>query len=351
MNWYAVSSPGLEALTARELGGGEVLPGGVRFRAEIDDALTRIRMLRTPSRVLAELAEGPAKSLEELDAVVRKVQWKKWLHPAAQVEVHASLAKSKLRFAESVERRVAHAIREAVKGPRVVDREKRPSLPQRVQVRVLEDRAVVSLDAGGELLHVRGWRAEQGAAPIRENLAAALLLAANWTGDEPLLDPFCGSGTIPIEAALLAAGRSPYGRRRFAFEEWPCAPRPRVPQGRGSAEVYGSDRDARALGAAEANARRAGVEIHLRRCDVADIEPPAPTGIVVSNPPYGLRLSPEGVGSVWRAFGNAWRARFAGWRAYVLSPDPHLVQLVHRGARRMLHFNNGGVRVGLYVIE
>ncbi|MFZ5477885.1 MAG: THUMP domain-containing class I SAM-dependent RNA methyltransferase [Myxococcota bacterium] len=347
MRWYAVATPGLEPITRDELGTGEVLPGGVRFSAEIGDALSRLRMLRTPSRLLAELGEGPARSLEELDMVVRRVAWKQWLHPAAQVEVHATLAKSRLRFRESVEKRVAHVVREALKGPRVVDRGARPTMPQRVQVRVLEDRATVSLDAGGELLHVRGWRAEQGPAPIRENLAAAMVLASGWTGEEPLYDPFCGSGTIAIEAALLAAGRSPYGRRRFAYEEWPCAPKVRVAEGRGVAPVYASDRDARVLGAAEANTRRAGVEVTLRRCDVADAEPPAATGIVVTNPPYGLRL---GEGNVWRAFGEVWRARFAGWRAYFLAPEPAQAMQVHRSARRLLHFSNGGVRVGLYVV-
>jgi 23S rRNA G2445 N2-methylase RlmL len=115
----------------------------------------------------------------------------------------------------------------------------------------------------------------------------------------------------------------------------------------------GADRDGRVLAAAEANARRAGVEIALRRCDVADLEPPPGLGLVIANPPWGERLSPDARTTLrtWESFGRTLKERFAGWRAGFLAPDAHLAQRAHPGVRRMLGFNNGGIRVGLWVVE
>lgn len=355
MKWYAVAHPGLEPIVARELEGlgvrGVVHPGGVRFEATVEAGAALVHRLRTPSRLLLELVTGTARSPDELVALARRIQWKSWLMPDARLDVHASAKGSRLHFTDTVEKKVAWVVREALKGPRVVDRGPRAAIEQRVSVRMEADMATISLDAGGELLHFRGWRAEQGPAPLRENLAAALLFAAGWVGDEPLVDPFCGAGTIPIEAALLAQGRSPY-RRRFAAEEWPSL-RLAVPRDTGrplQVTILGADRDARVLGAAEANVRRAGVEVALRRADVAELEPPPGLGLVLTNPPYGRRLG-EGDGRVWSDFGRTLRDRFTGWRVLFLAPEPEMASRVHRGARRLLHFSNGGVRVGAYVVE
>jgi 23S rRNA G2445 N2-methylase RlmL len=378
--WYAVATPGLEPVVARELAllgvEGRVEPGGVRFEASVADGAALARAARTPARLLLEVCSGKAHSPDELVGVVRKGDWKALLHPFARLEVSASVTGSRLRFRDSVEKKVAWAISESLRGPRVMDRERRPALAQRVQVRVAQDVVTLSVDAGGELLHVRGWRQEQGPAPLRENLAASLLLAMEWDGSEPLLDPFCGAGTIPIEAALLAAGRAPHAPRRlFAADEWPGARRAperrAAGQGRGghgapparaprpagggapSVVIVGSDRDARVLGAAAENARRAGVSPSFCRVDVADVEPPAATGTIVTNPPYGVRLAQEArvVEATFRAFGHSLRERFAGWRVGFLAPDPALAALAHRGARRRLSFRNGGVPVGLYVVD
>lgn len=354
--WYAVIPPGLEPVLARELSslgvGGEAVPGGVRFSASLARGVELAHAARTPTRLLLELAEGPCRSMDEVAALVRRVDWKKHLRPDARLEVHATTRASKLHFKTSVENKVTFGVKEALKGPRVADRGVRAQLVQRLQVRLEDDRATLSLDAGGDLLHFRGWREEQGPAPLRENLAAAMLIAAGWSGDEALVDPFCGSGTLPIEAALLALGRSPFGRRRFACDEWPGVAAPPAPKSGSRSPpcvILGADRDARVLGAAEGNARRAGVEVGWRRTDVADLEPPAVVGLVVANPPYGERL--RGAEATWDAFGRTMRTRFTGWRAVFLAPHPGLAQRVSRDARRMLQFSNGGLKVGLWSVD
>lgn len=354
--WYAVIPPGLEPVLARELEGlgapGRVVPGGVRFDAPLAKGVEIVRRARTPGRVLLELVEGPCRSMDEVAALVRRVDWKKHLRPDAKLEVHATTRGSKLRFVAPVESKVGHGIREALKGPRIPEREKRSQHVQRLQVRIDADRGTISLDAGGELLHLRGWRTEQGPAPLRENLAAALLVAAGYTGDEPLVDPFCGAGTIPIEAALLALGRAPHTRRRFACDEWPgvtpTAP-PRTSMKSAPSLILGTDRDARVLAAAEGNAKRAGVDIGLRRVDIADLEPPALEGLVVTNPPYGERLA--GVERTWDTFGHTMRSRFTGWRALFLAPHPNLAHRVHRGAQKLVAFSNGGIPVTAWMVE
>jgi putative N6-adenine-specific DNA methylase len=358
MKWYAVAHPGLEPVVARELEGlgieGELHPGGVRFEATLEAGAALLPRLRTPSRLLLELVEGAVHSPDQLVALVRRVAWKTWLIPDATIEVHASVKTSRLHFKESAEKKVLHHVRDLLKGPRVVDRERRPSVTQRIALRVEDDRATLSLDAGGDLLHFRGWRTEQGPASLRENLAAAMLFAAGWTGDEPLIDPFCGSGTLPIEAALLASGRSPYTRRTFALAEWPALKKHRVavpPPRPITVPILGYDRDSRVLAAAEANARRAGVTVAFAQREVADLGPSGPRGLVVANPPYGKRLGEGSEGRAYSEFGETLRGRFEGWRVLFLAPDPGLAAKVHRDAERLLFFSNGGVRVGMYALE
>ncbi len=358
MKWYAVAHPGLEPVVARELQSlgiaGTELPGGVRFEAALADGASLLPRLRTPSRLLLELVTGPARSAEELTALVKRVPWKTYVLPDARLEVHATAKESRLHFTESVEKKVSWLVREALKGPRVVERTPRAGLPQRISVKIDADRATVSLDAGGDLLHFRGWRTEQGPASIRENLAAAMLFAAGWTGDEALVDPFCGSGTICIEAALLASGRSPFVKRTFAWQEWPSLAkhRPKTPPPQPvHVPILGCDRDGRVLAAAMANAERAGVDVSFRRVDVADLGPPGPTGLVICNPPYGKRLGEGSEGRAYQSLGETLRGRFEGWRALFLAPDAGLAAKTHREARRLLTFSNGGVKVGMYAVE
>jgi len=229
------------------------------------------------------------------------------------------------------------------------------------------DQCTISLDASGALLHRRGWRLATAKAPLRETLAAAMLLASGWDRAMPLVDPFCGAGTIAIEAALLAQNMAPGHARLFAFKDWPDydarlwqrlldkatagvigSPRPRI---------IASDRDAGAIKAARANAARAGVAevIEFAHRPVSDLAPPAGPGPagrgwVVTNPPFGVRLS-EGhdLRNLYARFGQVLKQRCPGWWVAFLSSDARLERAMglEFDQLRRLPLVNGGVRVHL----
>ena len=351
-SWYAAAPPGLEPVIARELAAhghaGSAVPGGVSFEATVATGALLAARLRCPSRLVCVVAEGRARSLEELAGLVRKADWSPYLLRGSEPDVAVSCKRSRLHFTGAIERKVGFALKDRCRGLPPGS-----NGPQRVSVRIEDDVATVSIDAGGELLHLRGWRLAAGKAPLRENLAACMLLAAGWTGDEALVDPFCGSGTLPIEAALLAAGRPPWTDRRFAFEDWPAlrsTPLDRsFPLCGAALPILGADHHADSLLKARDNARRARVDVQWRHCDVAELEPPAATGLVVANPPYGNRLG-QAVQGVYTTFGHTLRRQFRGWRAVFLAPDAGLAARVDRRAERLTTFSNGGTRVGLYSI-
>lgn len=332
---------------------GRAEPGGVRFEGPL--ALARLAgELWTASRLQVEVATGPARSLEELAQLVRRVEWRAFLPPGARVEVQASCSGSRLHFREAIERKVGFAVQDAVGRPR-----ERDPVVQPLRLRLVDDQATVSVDAGGELLHRRGWRLQPGRAPIRETIAAALLVMSGWDADEPLLDPLCGSGTIPIEAARRAAGMSPGEGRSYAFEGWPALGERAGRGGRGAAgpapstvpavAIHGSDRDPGAIAAALDNAARARVRIHWSRLDVAEREAPAPTGLVLTNPPWGERVGDEA--RALDQLGRALRGPLSGWRALFLVPDAALAARVDRRARCLTTFQSGGLRIGAFVVE
>jgi len=218
-------------------------------------------------------------------------------------------------------------------------------------------RATLSVEAAGEPLHKRGWRARVGAAPIRETLAAGLLLACDWNGDRPFLDPMCGSGTIAIEAALLAGRRAPGLGRTFAFEAFPGhdARRTAAVRARLAAEarpvtvaIHASDRNMGALRLAQKNAAAAGMAdaIRFERADAAQVVPPAGgPGLCVVNPPYGIRLDEDAAGA-WRALGALF-PRLAGWALCAIGPDRAFEKLLPDPPASALEVQNGGIRCRL----
>jgi len=362
-HFYAVVTPGLEPVTARELAAaghpgpvGTVQPGGVAFEAPLAEGAALAAALRSPARLLVEVVSGPARSLDELAALTRRGAWQDFLRPGEQVEIAASARQSRLHFVDAVKKKVARAIFDTVGHPL---QWAEPS--QRVQIRLDRDQATISVDAGGELLHRRGWRLATAKAPLRENLAAAMLLAAGWTSEEALVDPFCGAGTLPIEAARLARGLPPGVDRSYAFQSWPAlgrpstqpstqprAPSPGLPV---RLPILGSDRDAGAIRASTENAARAGVEVDWRRVDIRELLPPAPQGLVVANPPYGERVGGAEGGAAYTALGQLLRGPFAGWRALFLAPSETLARRVDRRVQAMTRFRNGGIPVGIWVLE
>lgn len=354
--WFAPIQPGLEPVLARELAArgidGTVEPGGVAFSASLRRGAELVRRLRSPSRLRCEICRGRATSLQALASLVRRASWRDVLQPELERRISVSSRNSRLSRRQAIARKVDHSIADALRR----GRRRRPirgaTAPQQVHVRLEADEATVSIDAGGELLHRRGWRTEGGRAPLRENLAAALLWLAGYDGEEPFLDPMCGAGTLPIEAALMSAGRSPFVGRSFACDDWPAlsGATPASPPRRPPGEVHGSDSHPEALARARRNARRAGVQPYLQELELAQRRPPAPRGLIVTNPPYGRRLG-RSVEGVYRSLGEQLRAHFRGWRVLYLAPHVQLARQVDDRAERLTSFRNGGSSVGAWALR
>lgn len=310
--------------------------------------------LRSASRVLVRVATFRATEFYELEKRARKIEWERFVAPGSTPEFRVTARKSKLYHSDAIAQRLAGAAGARTPHPMARTAE---GASQMFVVRVVRDEFEISADTSGELLHMRGYRTDAAKAPLRETLAAALLLASDWTGDAPLLDPFCGSGTIPIEGALIAKRIAPGLRRPFAFMNWPDYFEPawrrlqedaRASQRRAPAPILGSDRDAGAIQASGANAERAGVaaDIGFVRQAMSAIEPAEGTGLIATNPPYGVRVSAgDDVRNLYAQFGKVLRARFAGWRVSAYVPAAPLARQARLPFSTLYRTSNGGINV------
>lgn len=342
--------------------------GGVAFKGDLK-ALYRANLyLRTANRILARLGNFfHASTFPELQKRASRLPWERCLIPGQPIAMRVTCHQSKLYHSDAVARSVSAGLDERLGKPcpLVKADEKVDDHPaQLIIVRLVEDRCTVSMDSSGELLHKRGYRQAVAKAPLRETLAAAVLMASGWEKSGPLLDPFCGSGTIPIEAALMRLAIPPGLDRRFAFMDWPGFEQPAYREmisaiknqktengGRKTeAPILASDRDAGAIKMAHENAERAGVASSIEfKCQaVSSIQPPAEAGWVVTNPPYGLRIS-EGkdLRNLYAQFGNVLRLHCSGWNVSVLCNDPSLLGQMHLELDTSLGFVNGGIPVRL----
>lgn len=372
LDLFVVTAPGLEEITAGELArlGVKPLatePGGIQVRGDTTTLWVLNLHLRSASRVLVRLADFRAVGFQELEKRARKIPWLDYLPPGvdpASVDFEVTCRKSRLYHSGAVAARLRDALVEACEGvARARSPDAGPGLPApRFVARLVHNRLSLSADASGENLHRRGYREAVGKAPLRETLAAAMLLASGWQGECPLMDPFCGSGTIPIEAALLAAGIPPGARRRFAFEAWWGTDREEAAALRNvsltasaaSAEaedlapIVGSDRDGGALDAAAANAARAGVgaRVAFHQAPLSRAPFPAPPGIVVTNPPYGHRVGDEAtLRNLYARLGDALRDAWPGGRLVLLSADRALTGQMGLETRILFRTRNGGIPV------
>jgi putative N6-adenine-specific DNA methylase len=365
-SFFAVSAPGLEPYTTqelRQLGFESAVPepGGVLFKGELA-ALYRANLhLRTSSRILARLGNFfYATTFPQLRQRLALLPWERFLVPRQPVSLRISCHKSKLYHSDAVARTVVAALAERLGSPSPILKNEVESheTSQLVVIRLADDKCTVSVDSSGALLHKRGYRQAVGKAPLRETLAAAILMASAWDKAFPLLDPFCGSGTIPIEAALMALEIPPGVKRRFAFMDWPGYDDTLWQSILGSFHkragnlppILASDRDAGVMKSARANAERAGVaEVIEFKCQaVSSIQPPAIHGWVVTNPPYGLRLTENNdLRNLYAQLGNVLLQKCPGWSMSVLCSHLALLGQMHIKLDTTLAFVNGGIRVRL----
>jgi putative N6-adenine-specific DNA methylase len=374
LDCFAIVAPGLEELAlaeARALGlPAELEPGGggVAWRGDLRSVLLANVGLRIASRVVIRLAEFEARSFAELERHARQIPWSRIVAPGSAVRFRVTCKKSKLYHSDAVAQRLADAVTRAVPGVRAegasgADDDAGHDNAQLFVARLLRDQCTVSADTSGDLLHRRGYRQATAKAPLRETIAAALLAASGWDGAAPLIDPFCGSGTIPIEAALTSRGLAPGVTRTFAAERWPGVSRTLGERIRAElverahaespAAIAGSDRDAGAIVAAEANAQRAGVgaDVSFTVQPLSAVTFPVDArGWVVTNPPYGVRVGDaDRVRDLWAQLGHVLRERARGWRVALLSPDPALERQLRMPMSVVAQTSNGGIPVRLVV--
>jgi len=371
---FAVSPPGLESVLQQELftlgiNHPRAVNGGVEFEGFLSHLYKINLWSRTASRVLVRVGEFEAKSFAELERKAEQIEWGKFLKGDVVLNVRATCHKSKLYHSDAVAERIERVIRDLNLEPQRREERKEhekdlasfaPSRFSLIVVRLDHDHCTISLDSSGDHLHQRGYRLETAKAPLRENLAAALLLQAKYDPSQPLIDPFCGSGTFAIEAALMARKIAPGSNRKFSFTQWKnfdtqawgdlLREAREKADTKNTPKIFASDRDAGAIEAATANAQRAGVadSIQWRVCAFSSIEAPSEKGLVISNLPYGKRVGGDSdLRNLYAQLGKVAREKLKGWRLALLTDDPQKIKAAALDLNITLKTENGGVRVAL----
>ncbi|WP_136636020.1 THUMP domain-containing class I SAM-dependent RNA methyltransferase [Pseudooceanicola onchidii] len=355
---FLVCNPGLEPVLKDEaaaagFAGAKAVSGGVEISGTWSDVWRANLDLRGATRVLVRIGGFPAVHLAQLDKRSRKFPWGDVLRPDVPVSVEATCKGSKIYHDRAAAQRVATAIAEELGAPVTKDAK------LRVMVRIEDNLVTFSLDTTGESLHKRGHKAAVGKAPMRETLAALFLRQCGFTGSETVVDPMCGSGTFPIEAAEIALGMQPGRSRRFAFEDLASfdadafAALRRDTKTDTDLRFYGFDRDDGAVANSQKNAERAGVADYctFARAPISDLMPPegAP-GLVMINPPYGGRIgNRKMLFALHGTMGEVLMTRFSGWRVGIITDDGGLAKatgLPFLPTGRAV--DHGGLKVKLY---
>jgi putative N6-adenine-specific DNA methylase len=366
-NFFATCPRGLELLLAdelRPLGAEKVhaVGGGVQFAGEFFLCYRVNLESRIASRVLWQIASGGYRSEADIYRIAYAPAWTDWFDAAHTIRVDISATKSPLTSLNFVTLKIKDAVCDKIRQlsnrrPSVETRD--PDIP--IQGHLTERDFTLYLDTTGEPLFKRGQRIATGEAPLRENLAAGILRLAGWVPGVPLLDPMCGSGTILLEAACMALDIAPGLGRHFAFEKFKNFDAQRwreLIQRRGARRkartaqpIYGSDLSADVLRAARANLAGAGLEnvVSLKCANVLEITAPATEGIIVTNPPYGVRLGEDqALAEFYPKLGDVLKKQFTGWRAYLLSADMRLPKLIRLAVSKRTPLFNGALECRLF---
>ncbi len=346
----------------RHMGLEDVAPENGRvYCSGTDEDVARINVRsRFGERVLLVLGRFPARTFDELFEGVKALPWEAYIPRDGAFPVKGWALDSALHSVPDCQKIVKKAVVERLKGVYGLERFPEDAEAYQIQFAILKDQAALYLDTSGVGLHKRGYRPAQVAAPLRETLAAAIVDIARYRGRGTFCDPFCGSGTLPIEAALAARGRAPGLRRPFAAQTWPCLDagiwdaarqEAREREFHGEYAILASDVDPRAVELARANAARAGVDdvIRFSVADARQFSLSCEDGTLCANPPYGERmLEKEEAAALYRDFGAALR-NCTGWRTYILSSHPDFEREFGRPAVKRRRLYNGMIECGLYM--
>jgi len=365
--FFATCPRGLETLLAAELrtAGADLVnetAGGAKFSGGWDCCYRANLESRIATRILWRIAAGAYSTEQDIYRLALDQPWPTWFDAERTLRVSVSAIRSPLNSLDYVTLRVKDAVCDRFRR----DRGRRPNVEThspdlRVHAFLTENSATLYLDASGEPLYRRGFKQAKVGAPLKENLAAGILMLTGWRPEEPLLDPMCGSATFLLEAAQMALDIAPGLGRRFALERWrtfdrilwqrlvaehEARRRPMTPLA-----IYGSDRDVRQIGKARENLAAAGLDraVKLQCADLIELSPPAPAGVLIANPPYGVRQEDrQALDQLYPRVGDALKRRFAGWRCYFFSADKELAKRIGLRASRRQPLFNGALECRLY---
>jgi putative N6-adenine-specific DNA methylase len=365
--FFATCPRGLELVLAEELqklkaAKIHAVGGGVQFAGDFY-LCCRINLeSRIASRILWQVATSRYRDEDDIYRSTYALPWTEWFDAARTVRVDVSATKSPLTSLNFITLKIKDAVCDKIRrlsGRRPSVDTRQPDIP--IQGHLTDRDFTLYLDTTGEPLFKRGQRMAAGEAPLRENLAAGILKLSGWSPGNPLLDPMCGSGTILMEAAHMSLDIAPGVGRHFAFEKFEnfdgrhwrellqrstARQKPKVPLA-----IYGSDLSGDAVKAARVNLMKAGLDkvVSLKRANVLEISAPAKEGVIVTNPPYGVRLGEQqALAEFYPKFGDVLKNQFSGWRAYLLSADMRLPKLIRLAASKRTPLFNGALECRLF---
>lgn len=363
MKFIATCKLGLEALVARELRERHiellsVEDARVCFEGGYEEMAQACLWLRTAERVLLVMGSFPAYSFDELFEGTKVIRWKEVLGRDANIHVNGKSAKSTLFSVSDCQSIVKKAIVENLKTAYRVQTLPETGREVIVEVGLLKDVATLTLDCCGAGLSRRGYRTFNVPAPISETLGAAIVLLSRWRHEEPLIDPMCGSGTMPIEAAMQALNIAPGRNRTFAAEDWPFLPAACFDTARAEAEdavrrdlklqILGSDIDPHAIDLCKKHAKKAGIMVDWAACPLRELNAQTREGVIVCNPPYGERmLEKKEAEALYREMRSVFDM-LPDWRINVITSHPKFEQLYGKRADKRRKLSNGGMPCTLY---
>lgn len=373
MKWIASAAFGMEGMTGRDLKrmgmqNVRVLDvGGATFEGSYQDAFRANLWLRTCDRIMRVMAQFEARSFEELFQGIKKIEWEKMLPEDARFPIRAKCVKSQLMSPSDVQKIAKRAMVERLKGAYGAEWFSETGALFQIDISIRDDIATVCVDSSGEPLSKRGYRTWNGEAPLRETLAAALVLQSGWHPWQPLVDPCCGTGTILIEAAFIATSRAPGLTRRFAMEAWPVVnhdyekieeirreARLKFEEGlKRPINISGSDINPEAIELARRHVKQAGLEgrIRLSVRDLRDVTIVDEPGVFVANPPYGERLDNSRAAHAIAKQLGILQSRHPGWTLCAFSADMGFEREYGRRATRRRRYYNGRIECEYHIFE
>ncbi len=348
----------LKALGFNQLAGGE---GKVEFAATWRDVPRTNLWLRCADRVLLKMGEFTAVTFDELFEQTKAIPWEELIPVDGRFPISAKTVKSTLHSPRSCQAIVKKAVAERLQAAYGVEWLAETGPEYAIQASLVRDTAVLAIDTSGAGLHKRGYRAEAGEAPLKETLAAGLVRLSSWRPEQLLIDPLCGSGTILIEAAMIARSIASGLNRSFAAKAWPVIDPQLWQDARAAAQdaidrdgrlhITGYDRDAASIGIAQSNAAKAGVadDITFARKELKDLWIDQQYGVLISNPPYGRRLGGyKEINDIYLTLNKIFRKK-RGWAVYILTADALFPRYFKRGKPdRVRKLYNGKIRVNYY---